>query len=320
MKQDADKTDSDSLEIGERDPRHAYQSMGDMILPYLMQLWAVRRKFALVNGAVLILAIIFQLLFVRPYFESTITILPDYGNKSSMSGGLSGLAAMAGVSLQESASPADIYENLLTSPSILEPVVFAHYKTSKFGDSVNLVQYFEIEPDADLPTDARNRKMYLEVQKKLTGDVINTMVEKMTKILTVTVRMPESKLSADVANRLVQSLDAYVRTKKTSNASEQRSYIEKRVSQLKDSMTSSENNLQKFQEANRVISQSPELAIEQSRLTLQVQILQGVYGELIRQLEIAKIDEIRDAPILSIREFARDPMKKAGPSRLRSYR
>ncbi len=46
-----------------------------------------------------------------------------------------------------------------------------------------------------------------------------------------------------------------------------------------------------------------------------VEILQTVYVELTKQLEIAKIDEIKDAPVLNVKEFAKSPVKKAGPRR-----
>ncbi len=58
----------------------------------------------------------------------------------------------------------------------------------------------------------------------------------MTKILNVTVTMPEAQLSADVANKLVESLDLYIRTQRKSYATEQSFYLEKRTSQIKDSL------------------------------------------------------------------------------------
>lgn len=85
--------------------------------------------------------------------------------------------------------------------------------------------------------------------------------------------------------------------------------------QVKDSLTISENKLKDFREQNRMIAQSPMLLLEQGRLMRQVEILQTVFVEITKQLEIAKIDEIKDAPILNIKENAKDPVLKAGPKR-----
>jgi uncharacterized protein involved in exopolysaccharide biosynthesis len=284
--------------------------------PYIIRLWKARYKLIIFNGIVGVLTVLYLLFLTKPYYRSTITILPEYGSKNTTLGQLSGLAAMAGVKVGEGA-PTEIYQNLITSESILEPVIYAKYKTKKFKDSVNLIQYFKIEADKSLPGDLQKRKMFITANKGLDG-LISTSVDRMTKILDVSVTMPESKLSADVVNNIASSLDNYVRTKRKSYASEQRFYLEKRVMQVKDSLTNAENILKDFREQNRMITQSPMLLLEQGRLMRQVDILQTVFVEITKQLELAKIDEIRDTPVVNIEEYAQDPIKKAGPKRLTS--
>ena len=283
------------------------------IKPYKERLWAVRKKFIIVNLIILILAVAYLLFLAKPYYESTVTILPEYGSKSSMLSQLSGLASIAGVNVGE-AAPTEIYQNIITSESVIAPVIYAEYKTEEFPDSVNLVQYFEVE-SSDKDPAIQKRENFLKLYKKLTESKISANVDRMTKILTVTVTMPEAQLSADVANNLVKSLDRYIRTQRKSNATEQSYYLEKRTQQIKDSLNIAENMLKNFREDNRITSQSPNLLLEQSRLMRNVEILQTVYVELTKQLEIAKIDEIKDAPVLNVKEFAKSPVKKAGPIR-----
>jgi len=233
-----------------------------------------------------------------------------------MLGGLSDLAAMAGVKVGEG-SPTEIYQNLLSSEAVLEPVIYAKYKTEEFPDSVNLIEYFELEPDGSLPISLEKRKLFLSLFEALKARMA-TDVERMTKILTIKVTMPEAKLSSEIVNNLANSLDKYVRTKRKSYASEQRLYIEKRLEQIQDSLTIAENKLKSFKEQNRMVMQSPDLILQQTRLTRTVEIMNAVFLEMSKQLEIAKIEEIKDAPVLNIKEFARDPIKKAGPKRLNS--
>ena len=85
--------------------------------------------------------------------------------------------------------------------------------------------------------------------------------------------MPEGQLSADVANKLAQSLDLYVRTQRKSYATEQSFYLEKRTSQIKDSLVIAEDKLKNFREQNRITAQSPNLLLEQGRLMRNVEIL-----------------------------------------------
>lgn len=302
----------------ETDTRTSEEKFIDLVerfRPYFLRLWQARWKLIIFNSIVLLLTILYLLFLAKPYYESTVTILPEYGSKSSTLSGLSELASMAGVKVGEGA-PTEIYQNLIFSESVLEPVVYAKYKTEEFEESVNLIEYFEIEPKESLPKNLQERQMFLEVFKDLTKSRIKTDVERLTKILTITVTMPESKLSADVSNKIVESLDNYIRTKRKSYATEQRFYIEKRIAQVRDSLTIAEEKLKSFREQNRVVAQSPQLLMEQGRLMRNVEIQQAVYVELNKQLEIARIDEIRDTPVLNVKEKAAEPILKAGPKRM----
>jgi uncharacterized protein involved in exopolysaccharide biosynthesis len=289
------------------------QNSIDKFRPYFLKLWNKRKKLLIINGTVLIITLLYLLLFVEPFYESSVVILPEYGSKSNMLSQFSGLAALAGVRVGEVA-PTEIYQNLLHSESVMAPVIYSRYLTKKYPDSVNLIQYFKIkskDPDPEI----QKRMKFLVVNDLLTKTIILTDIDRVTKILTIKVTMPEAQLSADVVNNVVESLDQYVRTKRKSYAGEQRYYLEKRVDQIKDSLSICENNLRDFREQNRMITQSPNLLLEQGRLMRNVEIQQNVYIELTKQLELAKIDEIKDAPIVNIKEIAQNPVEKAGPRR-----
>jgi uncharacterized protein involved in exopolysaccharide biosynthesis len=283
--------------------------------PHVMELWAFRKKFIYFNAAVLVIALAYLLFLVKPYFVSTVTILPDYGSKETTLSQLSGLASLAGVSVGQGA-PVAVYQNLLASEVVLSPVIYAKYKTEKFQDSVNLIQYFKVKPDKSLPENLQGRDMFLREFNSLSKGQITTDLDKMTNILTVSVKMPEARLSADVVNNVVGSLDTYIRTKRKSFATDQMEYVQKRMSQVRDSLTDAENSLRNFREQNRLVAQSPELMLEQSRLTRNVEILDAVFLELNKQLELAKIDQIKDTPIVNIADYAKNPIIKAGPKRL----
>ncbi|MCL4551212.1 MAG: Wzz/FepE/Etk N-terminal domain-containing protein [Bacteroidetes bacterium] len=294
------------------------ESLKDFIAkvkPYALLLWKRRWKLITFNTVVMVITVLYLLFLTKPYFKSSVTILPNYGNKSSeMLGQLSGLASLAGVSVG-SADPTQIYENLLKSESVLSPVIYAKYQTEEFEKPVNLIEYFEIKPDKNLNDSLQQRKMFLQAFQGLSKGVITTDVDRMTKILTITVQMPESKLSAEVANNIAKSLDNYIRTQRKSFASAQREYLDTRVKQVKDTLNLFEERLKNFREQNRMITQSPELQLEQARLMRNVEIQQTIYGELVKQLELVKLEEVRDTPVVNVEEYAKEPIIKAGPKR-----
>jgi len=305
-----DSKNEEELSFEER-----FKQTVEKLRPYIIRLWKAKKKFVIFNTVVLALTLAYLLFLTKPYYQSTVTILPDYGNKGSeMMGGLSGLASLAGVSVGDT-PPTQIYQNLVTSETVLSDVIYAKYQTKEFSKPVNLIEYFEIEPDKSLPADLQKRKMFLPLYESLAKGLIVSDLDRMTKILSITVQMPESKLSADVVNKITASLNNYVLTQRKSFATEQRKYLEKRVAQVKDTLTYLEEKLKDFRSQNRVIIQSPELQLEQARYMRNAEIQQTIYIELVKQLELVKLQEVKDTPVINIKEEAKDPILKTGPKR-----
>lgn len=308
-----------TIVTGKPDPDDAakqvyqYRSITEILMPYIVKLVAVWKIFLAINGSVFLLTLLYNLLFVDPVFRSAVTIFPSSGTKSS--GGLGSLAALTGISL-DGGGPMDVYENLLTSEAVFEHVVYSKYKTLRHRDSVNLIQYFGIKPDGNIDSSLFDRSMFYKTYELLLGMSSVERNEK-TNMIEVSVTMREPKLSSDIVNNIVQSLDIFMRTKRITGTILQRSYIEQRLIEVKDSLNEAENELKVFQISNRNISSSPILLLEQSRLNLKVQILREVYVDLSRQFEISKFDEIRDSPVVSVREYSKVPLRKAGPSLLK---
>ena len=295
------------------------QDFLNTLQPYILRVQEKRKKWLIANAIGAVVIILGMLIFAKPYYDVSVDILPDYGNKTVLSSGLGGLASMAsslgGISLK--ADPNELYENVLQSECVLDPVVLNKYLTEKFNDSINLVDYFEITPDNSAPPSLQERSRLLKLLDKFRKVRMQTDVARTTKILTVSIRMPESKLAADVVNRLVESLDLYVRTQRKSNASYQRAYIEKRIKEVSDSLVVAEERFRGFKEGNIASGANPRLMLEESRLSRDIDLLQTVYSDLIRQLELVKLEEIKDVPILNIQELVGDPVIKTGPPRIK---
>jgi uncharacterized protein involved in exopolysaccharide biosynthesis len=106
-----------------------------------------------------------------------------------------------------------------------------------------------------------------------------------------------------------------MRWKKITNASEQRKWIETRLKQVEQDLRNSEEQLKDFREKNRRVLDSPELLLQQQRLARAVEINSTLFIELKKQYELAKIEEIKNIPIVNVLDPARAPVRKAGPKR-----
>jgi uncharacterized protein involved in exopolysaccharide biosynthesis len=265
-----------------------------------------RRQIIKVTAIVFFLSIAFELLLKNQY-ESTVIILPET-DKSKLLGlsGLSDLASLAGIGGGE-VSIEKLYLAIFESESALKSVIYARYKTQQFGDGVNLIQYYEIRGDSEIVK-------YERMLKRL-RNMLNISQDRQTNIVTITVETEEPSLSSDILNNLTNATDDFLRTKSRSNATEQRKWIELRLKEVEKDLKHSEDSLKSFRSNNRVVSQSPELMVEEGRLTRNVEVSNSLYLELKSRYEVAKIDEIKNIPLLNILDNARLAGIKSSPHR-----
>jgi uncharacterized protein involved in exopolysaccharide biosynthesis len=139
--------------------------------------------------------------------------------------------------------------------------------------------------------------------------------DKHTEIIIITVVTDEPKLSADIANAMIEELDIYNREFRKNKATDQRKFIEGRLIEVKNDLTKAENQLKTFREKNRKVVDSPELLLEQERRVREVEMQNTIYVELNKQYELVKIEEVKDIPIVDVLDAAVPPVQRFKPQR-----
>lgn len=269
-------------------------------------IWAKRKIILPLSFGVSLLTL--GLLFLFPnYYRAVSTILPETekGKLSALSQ-FADIANLAGVNIPGS-EIAKLYPIIITSETVLRNVIYKEYQTKKFPQPVNLVKFWEI--DKNDPGDE-----FDAAYTRLAG-ATSASFDPKSSLVTVTVEMTEPELAATVLNTVVAELDKFMRTKRTTNAQEQRKWVETRLKEVEGDLRKAEERLKEFREKNRRISDSPVLLLEESRLSRDVQINSTVFVELKKQLELAKIEEIKNIPIINVLDVARPPTHKDRPKR-----
>ncbi|MGA9364070.1 MAG: Wzz/FepE/Etk N-terminal domain-containing protein [Bacteroidota bacterium] len=304
--------ESDSAPKGGQDPTLSGQESSSTErkpidwIELLSAVWKSRKLIASVVGLVTVLAVIYSLILPE-YFRSTATLLPET-EKSKLAGlgDLSELASLAGVSTGE-VSLTKLYPTIIKSESVLKIVIYAQYQTNKFKDPVNLIQFWEIK--------GKTPEQAYEAGLKALGNGLDVSLDLKTGVVSISMETREPQLSADIINNITSELDKFIRTKRTTNASEQRKWIEGRLVEVKRDLEKSEGVLKEFRENNRRVIDSPQLLMEQDRLIREVQINSTLYIELKKQYELAKIEEIKNIPIINVMDPARPAARKERPKR-----
>jgi uncharacterized protein involved in exopolysaccharide biosynthesis len=281
---------------------------------FFHNIYKERKKILLWNVIVIIISIVYLVFFVKNYYSSTIEIFPDSRDKTS---NISSLAALAGISIPTGGGTnIELFQKIIKSESVLEKLASMKFYVKEKGKKMTLYEFFDLKLDKNYPKAEAERIRFLNFFE-IMDKKIQTEIDKQSKVLTLTVTLNSSNLSADVANALINLLDEYIRNQRKSYATNTRIYVQKRLNEVKDSLTYFENLLVNLRERNKIMM-APELLMNEGRIRRQIEILQGVYLELVKQIEVAKIEEIKDIPVVNVKEYAKDPVLKAGPYRTKN--
>jgi uncharacterized protein involved in exopolysaccharide biosynthesis len=240
-------------------------------------------------------------------YKASASLLPET-DKAKLGGmsQFSGLAQLAGVSVPGS-EISRLYPIILSSETVLRPVIEAKYRTHRFADSVDLIQYFELS--------ANTREENFDKALRLLQDLMTVTYDTKTSTVMVTVELGEPELASTVLNAIVGQLDRFMRLKRITTASEQAKWVSARLIDVERELRAAEDSVKTFSERNRRVVDSPELLLQQQRLLREVQVKSTIYVELKKQYELAKIDEIKNITIVNVLDEARPPVRKEHPKR-----
>jgi uncharacterized protein involved in exopolysaccharide biosynthesis len=227
------------------------------------------------------------------------TFTPE-GRRGGGGGGLAGLAAQlgaAGLVSDGGQSPA-FYLDLLRSPAVLGRVVDATYADSA-GRRRTYVQINRIGGRSP----AEQRVNALEDLGKRLG----TSLSPKTGVLKATVVTTSPALSRELADTLVASLNEFNLMRRQSQAGAERRFVERRLAEARTELRLAEERMENFLSRNRVYQNSPELMMQRERLDRDVMLRQGVLTTLAQSFEQARIDEVRDTPVITVIEAPETP-------------
>jgi uncharacterized protein involved in exopolysaccharide biosynthesis len=214
--------------------------------------------------------------------------MPQANRNSSSFGGI---AAQLGIEVPtaEPAQSPQFYVELLRSRHFLARAVGRY--PARGGDSVSLHELLGVSvSDSSLAS--------LRVAARL-DDRMSVFVAPRTGVVSASVAMPDPIVSRAVMQRLLDLLDAFNVETRRSRAQAERVFTERRVMELRAELRDAEDNLEGFLRTNRITQFSPELTFQRDRLLREVTLRSQVYAMMVQSYEQARIEEVRDTPVLT---------------------
>ena len=148
--------------------------------------------------------------------------------------------------------------------------------------------------------------------------LIRTSIVHQTGVITATVTTPDARLAQQVAARLLELVNRFNLESRRSQATQERRFTERRLAEVRQDLRFAENRLLDFLRRNRNYHNSPELRFEHDRLSREVSMRQQLFTSLAEAFEQARIEEVRDTPVITVIEAANLPARPDARGLLRN--
>jgi uncharacterized protein involved in exopolysaccharide biosynthesis len=211
---------------------------------------------------------------------------------------LSGIAAQFGVQLGggDAMQSPQFYVDLMETKGLLLPVAQKQYSihTDSGVISGDLLKLYNIKPD-------RRVVMNVKVVEALARQIKSEVAPK-TGVITLTVATGNPELSLQVARNVLDQVNVSNLATRQRQATAERSFAERQVGEKRAELRQAEAELASFLESNRLYRQSPQLTLEYNRLQREVDRRNLVYSSLLSAYETARIEEVKDLPVITVIE------------------
>lgn len=218
-----------------------------------------------------------------------------------------------GVLTERSGESPQFYRDLIASRAILREAVYSQYTVrGESGEPVNqsLLEHYGLLDH--LPED-RARRAAMEMLR----DNITVDIRRETGVLELTATGSQPELAEQITARLLELVHRFNVERRQGRAGEEGRFIAARLEEAQASLLEAESAQQRFLQQNRRFQDAPELVFEHDRLQRQVAMRQDVYSSLLQAYERARLDQVRDTPLITIIDHPEGSAEPKGRGTLR---
>jgi len=314
------------------------------LIQLVKELWNGRKLVIKTTLTFMVIGLLIALLSPKQ-FSVTSIVVPQSGSGSSKLGGLSSLAAMAGFNLNMNSSGAElspmIYPQIVQSipfkqalmktkldfKGIDHPVTYYDYYTRYAKRSAlsyitgfpgMILKALRGKTTASAEKDTAHLIQLSPKERSLANGLTNTVyanVDSKNGYISLTAIMPEALPAAELGQKAQELLQQFITEIKIKKAQAQLDFIQGRYEVKKKEFDQAQIALARFRDQNKNISTAMARSQEE-RLSSNYQLIYGVYSELAKQLENARIQVKDDSPVFSIIEPVTIPNARFKPKRI----
>jgi capsule polysaccharide export protein KpsE/RkpR len=173
--------------------------------------------------------------------------------------------------------------DLITSRLILGEVAKKQYEM-KTDSGVSSGTLIKLLGGGKLPLRAQGPYIVGRMKR-----LVDVQVSPKTGVITLTVRAFTPDMAVQIANNVLSEVNTFNLNRRQQAAAGEREFVENREAEALSDLRNAEENLQSFLVQNRDFTVSPTLQLEQT-----------LYTSLATAAEQAKIEEVRNLPVITV--------------------
>ncbi len=317
------------------------------LLALARTLWDHRKIVIRTTVIFAVIGLVVALTSPKQYTASTVMVPQTAGAQSKL-GGLSGLAAMAGINLGtvtgSDLSP-KLYPQIVNSIPFQLELMNSKFKFETINDSITLYDYFtehqkssaigvvmkytiglpgviigaiKGQPKSVIHPVKTGSPVQMTLKqarvKKRLATLIGLTVNDKDGYVSLSSSMPEPVVAADLAQRAQDLLQKYITEFKIEKAQSTHDFVQERYAEARTNYLKAQEQLASFRDRNKNVSLAM-AKTEEERLTGEFNLAYSVYSELAKQLEQVKIQLKEETPVFTIIEPVTVPTEKSKPKR-----
>lgn len=222
----------------------------------------------------------------RTYTSTASVISENRGGTASLS--IPGLGGLSNDPTQSAA----FYANLATSEAVLRKVIETHLSVGSVDGRERVVRVVDLMGGQGTPAKRRRSAM----------GAIEGMIEARVELgaIEIAIKASDPVVARDIAAAVMKAMNQVNSERRRGSASRERAFAEERMREARLALKDSEEAQARFLIGNREWQSSPSLTLAYESLLRETNRLAQMYLTRSEALELARIEEVRDLPVLSV--------------------
>ncbi|MFV0418658.1 MAG: Wzz/FepE/Etk N-terminal domain-containing protein [Dysgonomonas sp.] len=311
------------------------------LLALANKIWANKKFILKALGVGLVIGLVISFSIPKEY-TTTVILTPE--SKSTTSGNMGSLAALAGINLNSAvgedalASP-ELYPSVINSTPFLRGLLDIKVKDLKTDIDTTLYGYMNdyqsaawwnyiqkvpgllkglfSSKKADMNDSNSNSRFVSEEEQNILSNLTNRLTigsDKKTGITTIEVMMQSSEISAYLADTVTSYLQSYIIDYRTQKARKDLAYSERLYAESKVDYYKAQAVLAAHIDGNMNVV-SAKYRTTQERLQNEASLAYTLYNQMAQQLQLAKVKVQDTTPVFTVIQPAVEPLYPAKPSK-----